>query len=303
MKNKNGFTLIELLGVITIFGILCALAIPPILNQVNNNKDVISEANLKIIYHATHLYFDGETGANGNYCVTLQQLVDRDLLEAPIQDFETDKEIALTRSVKMTTNANKKESYQLLKEGEECVVSSIPSEYEPYTYNLELVSALKSGALTIADESQFSVSGTTLKYNGTNHTKIVVPATINGVSYDTIGAATFMDATITEIYLPNTVQTLETYTFTQNINLKNIVLPPSIKTMGSWVFSFSYGAKPLETIKFTGTTVPTIVEGTSGTFRDLTLSTNKIYVPSSALNNYRAAWSSSLPAGIELVGY
>lgn len=119
-QSKNGFTLIELLGVITIFGILCALAIPPILNQVNKNKDVISEANLKIIYHATHLYFSNEAEASGTYCVTLQELVDRDLLETPIQDFETDKEISLARSVKMTTDANKKENYELLNAGAPC---------------------------------------------------------------------------------------------------------------------------------------------------------------------------------------
>lgn len=119
-QSKMGFTLIELLGVITIFGILCALAIPPILNQVNKNKDVISEANLKIIYHATHLYFAGGTEASDTYCVTLQELVDRDLLESPLQDFETNREISLTRTVKMTTDASKKETYQLLSEGAIC---------------------------------------------------------------------------------------------------------------------------------------------------------------------------------------
>lgn len=120
MNKKQGFTLIELLGVITIFGILCALAIPPILNQVNKNKSVISDANLKIIYHATHLYFTGQTEANKTYCVTLQQLVDRDLLDAPIQDFDNDTEISLTRSVKMITDTNKKESYELLAAGTVC---------------------------------------------------------------------------------------------------------------------------------------------------------------------------------------
>ncbi len=122
--NKKGFTLIELLGVITIFGILCVLAIPPILNQVNQNKSTISEANMKIIEHAAHLYLDDKTAASQTYCVTLQQLVDQDLLTAPIQDFSNDSTIALNRYVKITTDSNKKESYKLLESGVNCTPTS-----------------------------------------------------------------------------------------------------------------------------------------------------------------------------------
>lgn len=122
--NKQGFTLIELLGVITIFGILCLLAIPPILNQVNQNKRTISDANMKIIEHAVHLYLDNKTAANQTYCVTLQQLVNQDLLTDPIQDFNNDSIIALDRYVKITTDANKKESYKLLESGVNCTPTS-----------------------------------------------------------------------------------------------------------------------------------------------------------------------------------
>lgn len=122
--NKQGFTLIELLGVITIFGILCLLAIPPILNQVNQNKRTISDANMKIIEHAAHLYLDNKTAANQTYCVTLQQLVNQDLLTDPIQDFNNDSIIALDRYVKITTDANKKESYKLLESGVNCTPTS-----------------------------------------------------------------------------------------------------------------------------------------------------------------------------------
>ena len=39
MKNKNGFTLIELLAVIAILAIILAIAVPKMINVIDENKE------------------------------------------------------------------------------------------------------------------------------------------------------------------------------------------------------------------------------------------------------------------------
>lgn len=118
MKNR-GFTLVELLAVVTIFAIICVLAIPPILNQVNNNKSAVSNANLEIIYRASDLYIN-EVKASSTYCITLQELVDKDLLASPVKDMNTGSALDLNRKVKVVTDINKKATYSLLASGTAC---------------------------------------------------------------------------------------------------------------------------------------------------------------------------------------
>jgi prepilin-type N-terminal cleavage/methylation domain-containing protein len=88
---RKGFTLAELLGVIVIISILAILVLPPIINQIKNKSDVISEATMTIIESATYLYMDGNRNVYPvnpatDYCITLQQLVDDNRLSAPIID-------------------------------------------------------------------------------------------------------------------------------------------------------------------------------------------------------------------------
>lgn len=118
MRNR-GFTLVELLAVVTIFAILCVLAVPPILNQVNNNKSAVNDANLEIIYKAADLYIDNKK-ASATYCVTLQELVDRDLLASPVKDMNTGNNLDLNRKVKVVTDTNKKSTYSLLTTAATC---------------------------------------------------------------------------------------------------------------------------------------------------------------------------------------
>lgn len=120
MKSKKGFTLVELLAVLVIFGILCTFAIPPILNQVNKSKDKVNNTSIDIIGKAASLYFDNNLNASSTYCVSLQELVDQDLLQAPIKDLETGEIFDLNQIVQIKTDASKKETYKILSVGTSC---------------------------------------------------------------------------------------------------------------------------------------------------------------------------------------
>jgi type IV pilus assembly protein PilA len=47
--KKKGFTLIELIVVITILGILVAIAVPSILNYITQANDAVAAANLRTV--------------------------------------------------------------------------------------------------------------------------------------------------------------------------------------------------------------------------------------------------------------
>lgn len=47
--KKKGFTLIELIVVITILGILVAIAVPSILNYITKANDAVAAANLRTV--------------------------------------------------------------------------------------------------------------------------------------------------------------------------------------------------------------------------------------------------------------
>ena len=123
MKRNKGFTLIELLAVLVIFGIICALAIPPILNQVNKNKQMLGDKNIAVIGKAASLYYDNDLKPSSTYCVTLKQLSDQDLLATPVTDYQTGKDYDLSQYVEIKTDMNRKETYKILSKGTTCTPS------------------------------------------------------------------------------------------------------------------------------------------------------------------------------------
>lgn len=105
--KKKGFTLIELIGVIILVAVVAIMAVPPILNLVRGSKDEISGATEEILLTAADLYTSRYSSVYRKtdgyvYCVTLQELVDDNILEAPVVDAITGNEIPLTRVVEAT---------------------------------------------------------------------------------------------------------------------------------------------------------------------------------------------------------
>ena len=109
---KKGFTLIELMAAVVIFVGIISIAIPTIMNQINDKKEEISSTTLNTIYEAARLYMadyniSDEINIGNNYCVSLDELTQEEYLSSPIIDPTTRKEISLTKYVKAKLNPNR----------------------------------------------------------------------------------------------------------------------------------------------------------------------------------------------------
>lgn len=109
--NKKGFTLIELLAVVTIIAIISLIAIPNIFKGIKEQKNKISEANMKLLAAATDTYiqnnkkYDYSYEANGSvYCIPVQTLIDNKVLETPFKN-TNGTEIDYSSQVKATYQA------------------------------------------------------------------------------------------------------------------------------------------------------------------------------------------------------
>lgn len=104
MKSK-GFTLVELLAVLVLISAVVLIAVPSILNYINESKDEISDVTEKIITSGAELYVEANKKnfivPQKQYCVTLQEIVDQKHLSAPILDSVTGNEVDLDTFVKI----------------------------------------------------------------------------------------------------------------------------------------------------------------------------------------------------------
>lgn len=57
VKNKKGFTLIELVVVVAILGVLALLVVPNVINRIDEAKDAVLNANIKVINNAIRMYY------------------------------------------------------------------------------------------------------------------------------------------------------------------------------------------------------------------------------------------------------
>lgn len=118
--KQDGFTFTELLGVVVLLGLLSIVSIPPILNQLNNSKNKLGSATLKILGIGAELYVDDHGTQypikNGNvYCLPLKTLTDSGYLKSPILDVSSGEELDEDiNTVKMTINGFNNYSYDLV---------------------------------------------------------------------------------------------------------------------------------------------------------------------------------------------
>ncbi len=137
---KKGFTLIELLGVIIILAMLMLLVFPNIMNILDSGRETIDTAMQTLIETATYNYmednrnsFDYTTG--DEYCITLQTLVNNNLLKEPIT-YSNNEEMDLNMFVKVNVTNNEKLSYEVTDTCNGLVISNNMTTMENFRSNI-----------------------------------------------------------------------------------------------------------------------------------------------------------------------
>lgn len=105
MKQNKAFTLIEVLAVITLIALLTIVALPLVMNQVNQSRGKIDDTLETLIYESTENYIemnqDKHPKIEGNvYCITLKTLVDYGYLKEPLINPSNKEELDLNQYVK-----------------------------------------------------------------------------------------------------------------------------------------------------------------------------------------------------------
>lgn len=129
MKNNKAFTLVELMGVITIIALISVLVAPTIINQIRSSKGRVDKVTERLIFSATDLYLDENKDTfllkEGNaYCVTLEELVNDDKLQAPLLNSNGD-EIDLSLYVKVAVINSQYGGYEITNECVEQIIDEV----------------------------------------------------------------------------------------------------------------------------------------------------------------------------------
>ena len=101
---KRGYTLIELLGVFVVLGIIVTVASVIIINLVKNTQEALETSTEKLLYTAAtkYLYDNYELPANGNYDVTIETLINNDLISNTFLESQTNSHLTENSCVKIT---------------------------------------------------------------------------------------------------------------------------------------------------------------------------------------------------------
>lgn len=129
MKNNKAFTLVELMGVITIIALISVLVAPTIINQIRSSKGRVDKVTERLIFSAADLYLDENKDTfllkEGNaYCVTLEDLVNDDKLQAPLLNSNGD-EIDLSLYVKVAVINSQYGGYEITNECVEQIIDEV----------------------------------------------------------------------------------------------------------------------------------------------------------------------------------
>ena len=108
---NKGFTLVEIIGVVIVLGLITLVSFPLILKTINDSRGQISDATTNLIVSSAMQYTDKYSNdlpkTQGNvYCVTVERLINEDLLPSTIEN-EYLGSYGLQTKVKITINNDK----------------------------------------------------------------------------------------------------------------------------------------------------------------------------------------------------
>lgn len=87
-KNKKGFTLIELVVVIGILGVLALLVVPNVVNRLDEAKETVLMANIKVLNNAIKMYYtiEGTYPSGEDVSNVIDELKNKGYLDEDIDD-------------------------------------------------------------------------------------------------------------------------------------------------------------------------------------------------------------------------
>ena len=308
MRSEKGFTLLELLGVMIVLAVISLIAVPIVMDSVNESRKSTLRNSYQSLLKAIDMNKSYDTINFSKMYVVREGVLNPDV------DYEGELEgdgTIVVNSKGQIKVLVQTEDWCISKEYEDSKVSIQDGEcstsadltYPEYAYVPEIQQALIDGTRKLETDVTLALDETTsgIIYNGTSQ-DLILPSSIAGTplwEYSFVSKPDGTPLPLATIYMPDGIQKINTYAFKDETQLNFITFPPSVVILDNWVFE---GATALQTITFTSTEVPTIIEGSNGTFKNLK-SDVTIRVPQEALANYKAAWTTSLGSGNQIIGY
>lgn len=111
--KKKGFTLIELLAVAVILGLMVLMVVPNLISTFNATKEKNKELFLEQLTEAAKVYAQNHKNdieelrkEGGVIYITLEDLINEDLVTAPVIDPSNNKEVSPKTLLKIVRAAN-----------------------------------------------------------------------------------------------------------------------------------------------------------------------------------------------------
>ena len=212
MKNKNGFTLIELLAVIAILAIILAIAVPKMINVLDENKEKVFLSSLKsILREAEYMNLESK--------ITRASLSELNIDELSNKEYDLNASYIYSLNNQLYIYAEGMGEFDGLK----CRGNSI-------TLTCDINSLTDKACFTFNSET-----GEITDYDDNCEKDVKIPSTIGGVAVTSIGNSAFANNNLTSVTIPNSVTSIGVGAFDDN-NLTSVTIPDSVTSIGSGAF-------------------------------------------------------------------